>query len=131
MSEANNLIDESHIVPCFSNGEWNYSGFVSPFPQFNNRSMDTANANEYSSLITGSYGQIQEYPIQGSSTELSQDSGAYKSEYHTSQNKGRWKNRLVPPLANVRCYLPDIFTSECETSVAPSDMSRYDRCRSW
>lgn len=101
MSEANNLANESHIAPCFPNDKWIYSSFVSPFPQFNDPSVDTA--NEYSNLIIGSYGQMQEYPIQGSSTELAQATGAHNSGDYTAQYIGSWKKGLVSPFANVWC----------------------------
>ena len=101
MSEANNLVSDCHIVPCFPNDRWTHSNFVCPFPQFNNHFVDTANV--YSSLITGSYGQLQEYSIQGSSTEVDQATGAHNTGYDAAHNKGRWKNRLVSFLANLRC----------------------------
>ena len=96
MSEANHLANESHIAPCFPNDKCIYSSFVSPFPQFNNSTVDAT--NEYSNLITGSYGQMQEYPIQGSSTKLAQVTGAHNSGDYTAQNIGSWKEGLVSPL---------------------------------
>ena len=96
-----NMANEPHIAPCFPNDKWIYGSFVSPFPQFNDPSVDTA--NEYSNLITGSYGQMQKYPIQGSSTELAQVTGAHSSGEYIAQNIGSWKEGLVSPLANVWC----------------------------
>ena len=125
MSEANHLANESHIAPCFPNDKCIYSSFVSPFPQFNNSTVDAT--NEYSNLITGSYGQMQEYPIQGSSTKLAQGTGAHISGDYTAQNIGSWKEGLVSPLANVWCYLPNISDSVHDMSVTPSDVSRYDK----
>ena len=70
---------------------------------------------------------MQEYPIQSSSTKLAQVTGAHNSGDYTAQNIGSWKEGLVSPLANVWCYLPNIYDSVRDMSVTPSGVSRYDK----
>lgn len=83
MSEAN-----CQIASCIPNREQIYSSFPGPFSQSSDSSVNTANG--YLDPITGKYRAVQEYPMQGSSSEMIGITDACKVGNFIDQNTGSW-----------------------------------------
>lgn len=90
MSEPRHLDHNFHMSPYTPSDEWNCSTFLSPFSLFRAPVVDTANG--CSNPTMGESGMMQEYPMQGISTEPGESDDAYNFGSYFSSDVGSWQN---------------------------------------